>query len=176
MKTRTEKKEDYETITQVNNKAFERKEEGILINELRKRREYKSELSLVAIKKNKIVGHLLLFPIFIETNSSRIKTLSLGPIAVLPEYQKQGVGKSLVKEGIEKAIKHGFKSIVVIGHPKYYPKFGFKRATNYKVKMPKKYENKIDNPNAFMILKLEKNSLKNIEGTLVFPEEFDDAM
>ena len=174
MRIRSEKKEDYETITKIDDIAFKGKQEGILIKRLRKKREYNKELSLVAVKDEKIIGHVLLFPLFIKTDNSQVKTLSLGPMAVLPEHQKRGVGKELIKKGIEVAKKKGFKSIVVIGHKGYYPKFGFRKSAEYKLRLPEKYS-KIPSE-AFMILELEKNCLKEVLGEVQFPKEYDEAM
>jgi predicted N-acetyltransferase YhbS len=174
MRIRSERKEDYEIITRINDIAFKGKKEGVLISQLRKKRDYKKELSLVAIKNDKIIGHLLLFPLTIKTDNSQLKTLSLGPIAVLPENQKQGVGKELVKKGIEVAKRKGFKSIIVIGHKEYYPKFGFRKSAEYKISLPRRYS-KVPSE-AFMILELEKDCLKEVGGEIVFPKEYDEAM
>ena len=126
------------------------------------------------MKENKLIGHLLLFPVSIKTNDSIIKTLSLGPIAVHPNYQRLGVGKKLIKKGMIIAKIKNYESIIVIGHPEYYPKFGFRKSNEFKIKLSKEYS-KVPKE-AFMILELEKNCLKNVEGTVQFPEEYLEAM
>jgi putative acetyltransferase len=86
---------------------------------------YISVLSLVAEIDNKIVGHILFFPIKIISQENEYETLSLAPMSVLPTYQKMGIGSKLIEYGIKAAKKAGYGSIIVVGHPDYYPRFGF---------------------------------------------------
>jgi putative acetyltransferase len=82
-------------------------------------------LSLVAVEKEKIVGHILFSSAIIEGEHGVVKGMGLAPMAVLPEFQRQGIGSQLVKAGIEKLRKTKCPFIIVLGHPEYYPRFGF---------------------------------------------------
>ena len=74
----------------------------------------------------KIVGHILFFPIIIKSAAGKEKnTISLAPVAVRPEFQKQGIGGELIREGLKSCLQPGYDFVIVLGHPEYYPKFGF---------------------------------------------------
>lgn len=136
---------------------------------LRESENYVDGLSLVALKDGKIVGHILFTKITIEPENEDFIALSLAPISVLPEYQRQGIGKKLVSEGLKACRMKGFNIIVVIGHPEYYPKFGFTTARD------KGLESSIPVPDeAFMVLELIPESLNDVKGRVVFPAEFDE--
>lgn len=171
IKVREEAPEDYRDITEINDLAFGRKQEGQLIVNLRNRPEFIKELSLVACSGKRSVGHILFFPITISAKGSEFETLSLGPMSVLPDFQKKGVGGALVINGMKKAEKMGFKSIVVLGHPGYYPKFGFSRSSAWRIKAP------FDTPDeAMMAIELVPGSLDFGGGIINYPVEFYDAI
>lgn len=71
----------------------------------------------------------------IKGENKDIETLVLAPLAVLPDYQSNGIGKNLMNEAIEKSKKLGYKSIVVLGHENYYPKFGFKKQVTMELRL-----------------------------------------
>ena len=103
---RPEQKSDYEAIKNVNDLAFNRPEEGCLVENLRQLPEFDPRLSLVAEMKGKIIGHALFLPIHIQgEDGEEYPCLSLGPIAVIPEYQKQGIGGQLIEAGHSAALK-----------------------------------------------------------------------
>ena len=127
IKIRQENKEDYEEVYNVVKRAFESAEhsdgnEQDLVVNLRKSQNFISELSLVAIQDKRIVGYIL----FTKINIGEYKELALAPLAVLPEYQKQGIGKKLIKEGHKIAKKLGYHYSIVLGSEKYYSKSGYK--------------------------------------------------
>ena len=128
---RIEGKDDYDQITEVNNLAFNQTNEGILISKLRETDKFIPGLSLVAELRKKIIGHILFYPLDIISGEKRSEILSLAPMAVLPEFQRKGIGKKLVIQGLKKSEALGFKAVVVLGHPEYYPKFGFERASKW---------------------------------------------
>lgn len=166
---RQETKEDFDDIFEVNQLAFGQDNEAKLINALRKNRTaFVPELSIVAVDNQKIVGHILFTKIKIrDSNGNLHESLGLAPMAVRPELQKTGIGGQLIKQGLKTAKELEFKSLIVLGHEDYYPKFGFEPAEKWNIKAP------FDVPsNAFMAIELVKDSLKNISGTVIYPKEF----
>jgi predicted N-acetyltransferase YhbS len=165
---RQENVNDYNKVYELVKKAFEKMEysegdEQDLVNRLRKSRVFIPELSLVAIRNNEIVGHIMFTKGEIENN----EYLVLAPLAVLPEYQKQGIGTALINEGHKIAKELGFTSIVVVGHEKYYPRFGYEKASKHGI-IPS-----FEVPDeCFMVIELVKGSLLNVNGTFELVKEF----
>lgn len=164
---RKEQKSDYEEVYNVVKTAFEKAKESDgneqdLVVALRKSSNFIPELSLVAKKDNKIVGYIL----FTKIQIGKYEELALAPLAVLPEYQRQGIGSKLIKEGHKIAKEMGYHYVVVLGSDKYYPKFGYEKASKYGIKPP------FDVPDEnFMVIKL--NDLrKGIKGTVKYAKEF----
>jgi putative acetyltransferase len=168
MKIRMENEFDYPGIREVNLSAFPGNDEALLVEKLRKSAEI---LSLVAIKGNKIVGHVLLSPATIENGDESFIVLVLAPVAVLPEFQNQGIGTKLIKCGLEEARKRGYSIVTVLGHPKYYPRFGFKPAKKYGIGSPFKVPEE-----SFMVLELVPGTLNQVRGVIKYSEAFDDII
>jgi putative acetyltransferase len=156
----------------VNDLAFNQPNEGRMIEALRKNKKFISELSLVAEIDSKVAGHILFFPLNIISGEKSFEVLSLAPMAVLPEYQNNGIGKKLVTEGLKKSKEMGYKAVVVLGHPTYYPKFGFERASKWNIKLP--IENVPDE--ASMAIELEEGFLKDKAGIIEYPAEYYGAL
>jgi len=132
---RPETPTDYSAIKEVNDLAFGQPVEGKLVENLRKNPKFVPELSLVAEASGKIVGHILFFPIVIKSAAGKEKgTISLAPLAVRPEFQKQGIGHGLILEGLKACRQLGYDSVIVFGHPEYYPKLGFRPAGTWSIK------------------------------------------
>lgn len=169
---REEEIEDYEEVENVIEESFKTAEftdndEHNLVKRLRRSNDYIKELSLIAEENNKILGHVVLTKAIIKDKNRSVETLALAPLSVLPRYQKSGIGKSLMNKAIEKAKELGYKSIVVLGHESYYPKFGFKKASNYGIKAP------FDVPDeAYVILELTPNALNGVNGTVQYSKAF----
>jgi len=163
---RKEEKKDYKKIYIVNRLAFGQENESKLIEKIRKGGNFIPDLSLVAKVDSKIVGHILFSKIKIVGNSI-FETLALAPMAVIPAFQKQGIGSKLIKKGMAKAKELGFDSIIVMGHKDYYPKFGFKRASTWNIKCPFKVPDE-----AFMAIELTKKALEGKAGIVNYPHEF----
>jgi predicted N-acetyltransferase YhbS len=88
-------------------------------------------------------------------------------MSVLPEFQNKGIGGKLIKEGLKVAEQLGFTSVIVLGHPEYYPKFGFEKASTWSIKPP------FDAPDdAFMAIELVENALIDASGMLEYPQEY----
>ena len=168
---RKEGNEDFKSIKEVNGLAFGQSQESDLIDKLRKKTEFSDELSLVAIFGEKIVGHILFFQVSIVFEKGIHMTLSLGPMSVLPEYQNQGIGGELIRAGLKRAKDLGFKSVIVLGHPEYYPRFGFRKASEWNIKDP------FGAPEvAMMATELEKGCLDFGGGIIDYPQEYYETV
>jgi putative acetyltransferase len=166
---RGERDTDFNDIYEINKQAFGREDEAKLINALRKTRNYVKGFSIVALQDDKIVGHAIFTHAAIMNQGKRFNCLALGPMAVLPELQRKGIGKKLVEEGILRAKENNFKAIVVIGHSEYYPKFGFIPAST------KKIRSRFNVPDEnFMVIELNPNALKGITGLAEYAKEFSN--
>ena len=165
---RPETEEDYKDITRIHDLTFNPGKEGILVERLRKTACFISELSLVAEYKSRIIGHILFYPIKINAETRKCDSLALAPMAVHPNYQKRGIGSKMIEKGLTMAKKLGFKSVIVIGHPKYYPRFGFAAASKWEIHAPFNVPE-----DAFLAVELTRNGLKNCRGTVKYPREFD---
>jgi predicted N-acetyltransferase YhbS len=167
---RKEEERDYTEVEKLLTTSFGQENESILVNRLRKNPDFISELSLVAEDKDTIVGYILFFPIIISSGEVHHESLALAPMAVPPDFQSRGIGKQLIQKGLIKAKEKGFNSVIVIGHPEYYPKFGFKPASKWDIKAPFNLPD-----NVFLALELKDRALKNVAGTVQYPVEFNDA-
>ncbi|MCC6600056.1 MAG: N-acetyltransferase [Crocinitomicaceae bacterium] len=167
---RQETPDDFKEIFEINRIAFGQENEAKLITALRNNHAvFVPELSIVATKNDKVIGHILFTKILIKDNRGNMHgSLALAPMAVIPEFQKRGVGRRLIREGLEAARKSGFKSVIVLGHEHYYPKFGFEPAEKWGINAPFNVPS-----NAFMVIELVKDGLKNISGTVFYPKEFE---
>jgi putative acetyltransferase len=164
---RSEKPEDYESIYNVNKLAFKGEVEAKLVDKLRKTEGFIPELSLVATKDDEVVGHILFSIIHIQTDTKRVPVLALAPMAVLPQHQKQGIGSRLVREGLIKCKELGYKAVILVGHPNYYPRFGFTPAKEIGLELP------FDAPSeAFMAYEIIPQALEGTKGMVVYPPEF----
>ena len=168
---RKEANDDFKAIKDVNDLAFGQNQEGDLIDKLREKAEFSGELSLVALLGDKIIGHILFFQVSIISEKVISASLSLGPMAVLPDYQNKGIGGELIRAGLNKAKELGFKSVVVLGHPEYYPRFGFRKASEWNIKDPFGAPEE-----AMMAIELEKGSLDFGGGIIDYPEEYYEAV
>ncbi|MEG3896584.1 MULTISPECIES: N-acetyltransferase [unclassified Microcoleus] len=165
MEIRTENLEDAEAVRNVNIAAFGRENEANLVDRLRG---MASTFSFVAVQSDRIVGHLFFSPVVVEGKcSSNLSILGLAPVAVLPEYQRQGVGTLLIRQGLEECRRSGFQAVVVLGHPDFYSRFGFVPASSKSLKC------EYDVPDeAFMVLELESGALQDCSGTVKYRSEF----
>ena len=168
---RKETPNDYSDVYAINKKAFEEEEEAKLVEMLRQSSAFVPELSLVATIDNNVVGHILFTKIkIVDKDKNEYESLALAPMAVKPELQKSGIGGKLIKKGLDKARELNFKSVIVLGHDKYYPKFGFEPTTKWKITSP------YDVPeNVFMGLELVEGGLKNVNGMVKYAKEFDEV-
>lgn len=171
---REEQVEDYRTIENLIISAFATmpfsdKKEHELVSRLRESTEYVPELSLVAIdsESKQIVGHILLSTCKIVNHNQSVQALALAPVSVHPEFQNKGVGSTLIKESLQKAKLLNYESVIVLGHPNYYPKFGFKKASLWNIKGPFEVPDEL-----FMALELRENSLNSVSGKVEYSKAF----
>lgn len=165
---RAERNSDYQEISMLNDLAFGQENEGLLIEALRKRKEFIKELSLVAILEGQISGHILFTPVSISGNGKSTISLALAPMCVMPELQNFGIGSQLVEHGLKAAQSLGFRSVIVLGHKEYYPRFGFKPASFFEITCPFEVPDE-----CFMALELQDQALIGISGMVSYPIEFD---
>ncbi|KAI9303542.1 acyl-CoA N-acyltransferase [Cunninghamella echinulata] len=184
IKIRQETEQDINNVYEINEKAFKQKEEADLVNKLRSSPNFIKELSLVAEihDDNKLmitVGYLLFTKIpnigIKPLNSNKdddgdenMKCLALAPLSVLPNYQKKGIGKALIYEGLKKAKELGYRSVIVLGHEHYYEKFGFLPASQWSIECPFP----LSNPNVFRCLELTYGALDHVSGVVDYSKEF----
>lgn len=170
IKIRTEILQNIDAIRRINEKAFSQPQEANIVDRLRANCD--GLLSLVALLGEKIIGHILFSPVTIEGSFGNLQGVGLAPMAVLPEFQRQGVGSELIRAGIEILRESICPFIIVLGHPEYYPRFGFERASLYGIKS--QWEG-IPN-HAFMILWLDKTVMNHVSGVAKYRDEFNEAM
>lgn len=169
---RIEESKDYQVVENIVRLAFESEEmsdhrEHLLVNRLRQSKDFVPELSLVCEVDGEVVGHILFTKIKIVSSSTVFESLALAPVSVLPKYQKQGIGGALITEGHKQAKKLGYKSVVVLGHEAYYPKFGYQRASQYGIRLP------FDVPDQnSMAIELVPYALDEVSGVVEYPKEF----
>jgi putative acetyltransferase len=120
---REETAADYEAIREVNRQAFGEEPVAELVDHLRD--DGVVIASLVAVDGDQVVGHILFSETPLETPHGTQAGATLSPLAVLPARQRTGIGSALVRRGIEVCRERGKVAILLIGHPDYYPRFGF---------------------------------------------------
>lgn len=166
---RTENKSDYNQVFKVNYEAFRnREDEPKLVEKIRDSEQFISELSIVAEENNEILGHILLSKAEVIEGDINHEVIVLAPIAVKPELQNMGIGSKLIQEGLERCKNLGYGLVLLIGHPTYYPKFGFKQARQYGLEL--KQFNVSDE--VFMVCEVIEGELDKIKGELRYPETF----
>lgn len=159
---------DVESICAVNKQAFGQDDEAAIIEKLRNRSAL--TLSLVALRHGQLVGHIAFSTVIIEADASSFEAVALAPIAVLPSCQRQGIGSQLVQAGLKECCHLGHDIVVVLGHPAFYPRFGFVPA------MAKGINCEFDVPEeAWMIAELRAEALAGRAGTVRFQSEFLDV-
>jgi putative acetyltransferase len=160
---REEAAADHPGIREVNRLAFEGEEEALLIDRLRA--EGLVVASLVAVAEDRVVGHILFSRLPIEMPDGAIDAVALAPMAVRPELQRRGIGSLLVRRGLEVARQRGEAIVVVVGHPDYYPRFGFSAELARRLSGP-------FSGDVFMALELTPGALDGVTGTVRYPEAF----
>jgi putative acetyltransferase len=162
IEVREERVDDIAAVRNLNRSAFGQDQESNIVDALRANGA--ALLSLVATVNDQIVGHIVYSPASIDGN---LMGAALGPMAVLPECQRQGIGSKLIETGTRKLEEAGCPFIIVVGHADYYPRFGFRPASKHRIKC------EWDVPdNAFMLLVLDQAKMESVSGLAKFRHEF----
>ena len=179
---RLEEPKDYRTVEELTRAAFntpdrvERSKincpmEHHVVHRLREK-DGIMDLSFVAETDGKIVGHIIYSHAYIlQADGSKIDVLNFGPISVLPELQKMGIGGALMRHSIEVAKKLGHGAILFFGHPDYYPRFGFVPAKEFCIT-----DCNGENYPAFMAMELKEGYLKNLCGKFIEADIYNDDL
>ncbi len=169
---RQEKETDFTAVFNLIKEAFESEQisdhqEQFLVERLRNSNTFIPELSIVAEIEDKVVGYILLTKLKIKNNRNEFDSLALAPVCVLPAYQGKGIGGRLIEHAHTIAQKLGHRSIVLLGHENYYPKYGYLQADQFGIELP------FDVPKEnCMAIELVENGLKGIRGIVEYPKEF----
>lgn len=161
---RGESDADRESIRQVNRLAFGQESEARLVDALREGGFVR--LSLVAEIDGQIVGHVLFSEIHIASAGDCVDAIALAPLAVVPEHQRKGIGSELIRTGLEQCRRAGHRIVLVLGHPSYYPRFGF--SPEMALPLETKYAGE-----AFMVLELEPGALEGVRGEVRYSPPFE---
>lgn len=166
---RTETPVDVLAIRRVNELAFGRPEEAKLVEKLRDAAAI--TLSLVVHQNEEVVGHVLFSPVTIMAeNGSSTAAVALGPVAVLPEWQNQGIGGALIRQGLAECQGAGHELVIVLGHREYYPRFGFVAAAKHNIHYTQSLPEGV-----FMVAELQPEALNHVQGIVHYHPAFADV-
>jgi putative acetyltransferase len=164
---RAEKDSDQEAIRAIHAAAFATPTEATIVDTLRQQAQ--PIVSLVAEESGEIVGHIMFSPVSLSGNQDR-KLMGLGPMAVAPAHQRKGFGSALVRVGLDHCRHLGYSAVVVLGHPQFYPRFGFSPASRFGL------DCEYDVPEGvFMALELKPDGLSEVAGTVKYHSAFGGA-
>jgi putative acetyltransferase len=162
---RTATPDDWPAIVEINDSAFESVSESALIAAIE--RSGRAVISLIALADDVRVGHIFFSPIRIESPGPPIPAAALAPMAVTPRFQRRAVGTQLVEAGLRACIEQGYQVVVVVGHPRFYKRFGFSGAAE--AGLESVYSEAGD---AFMVVELAAGVLEGRTGVVQYPDEF----
>ena len=166
MLIRAEQDKDRAAVHAVNASAFETPSEANLVDALREQAQ--PAVSLVAEDDGAIVGHIMFTPVSLSGHPG-LKVMGLAPMAVAPEHQRKGIGSALVRAGLEQCRQIGFAAVVVLGHPAYYPRFGFLPSTRFGIGSEYDVAEEV-----FMAMELQPAALSGKAGTIQYHPAFGD--
>ena len=166
IQTRPETAEDIDSIRKINAAAFETDAEARLVDDLRD--SGSPHISLVTEVDAKVVGHILFSRVTLVGTGTDLKITGLAPMAVMPDYQKQGVGTALVEKGLKQCELKGYQAVVVVGYPEYYPRFGF--VPGFRFGLKSEYDIPAD---VFMVKELVAGILTGYEGVVKYHPLFN---
>jgi putative acetyltransferase len=167
MLIRDEKEGDRESVYALNVSAFENLSEADLVDALRQMA--RSVVSLVAEENGEIVGHIMFSPVTLSTHPN-LKLMGLAPMAVIPARQKAGIGSALVRAGLKQCRHWDYVGVVVLGHPEYYPRFGFSPASQFGIDSEYDVQDEV-----FMALELQPEALSGKTGIVSYDAAFNSV-
>jgi putative acetyltransferase len=156
---------DLDAIRHVNRLAFGQDAEARLVDALREGGFVR--VSLVAEQEGQAVGHILFSDLPIVTDARTVPALALAPMAVLPAFQNQGIGSALVRRGLEVCRGQGHRIVIVVGHARYYPRFGFSSIRAARLDSP------FSGGDSFMAVELVPGALGGVTGRVQYPPPFE---
>jgi putative acetyltransferase len=167
---RVEKPEDIPQVRIINEQAFKQPIEADIVDKLRG--SCPGCVSLVAEEDHGPVGHIFFSPAVVEAGGRRVEGMGLAPMAVIPDRQRQGIGSALVKCGLELVRMKGCPFVIVLGHPAFYPRFGFEPASTRGLSC--QWNGVPDE--AFMVLVMDEQALEGVSGIARYRDEFNEAV
>ncbi|HWS55455.1 MAG TPA: N-acetyltransferase [Pyrinomonadaceae bacterium] len=162
---RAETPADREAVRLVNERAFGGPAEADLVDALRE--SGAPRVSLVAEVEGRVVGHIFFSPVSIESEAGAWGAFALGPMGVLPEFQRRGVGSELIRRGLEECRRAGQEVVFVLGHADYYPRFGFRPAASRGLRCEYPVPAEV-----FMVAELREGALAGRTGLVKYRPEF----
>ena len=172
---RKERKSDHDTVERITYRAFLGADhadgtEALLARKLRSHPAFVPQLDFVAELDGRVVGNIMYSKSHVEGKDGKAwETLAFGPVSVLPVYQRQGIGSALISQTLVAAEKMGFRAVLIFGHEDYYPRFGFRPASEYGITTQNG-----ENFPAFMALPLYDNALSGVNGRYIHADLFDN--
>ncbi|WKZ19768.1 MAG: N-acetyltransferase [Candidatus Jettenia sp. CY-1] len=167
MLIRNEEENDWAAVRTLNTAVFETPTEANLVDALR--REAYPVISLIAEENQAIFGHIMFSPVLLSGHS-KLKIMGLAPMAVALEHQRMGIGSTLVCAGLKQCKRLGYGAVVVLGHPEYYPRFGFSPAARFDIGC--EYEVPKD---VFMVVELQPGFLHGASGKIKYHAAFSNV-
>src|SRR5213594_5213203 len=156
IEVRNQRPEDSAAIQKVHTKAFGGPSEAKLVRLISERK--KALISLVAVSDDSVVGHILFSRVTIDNVPAAFNGIGLAPVAVLPTFQRRGIGSKLIREGLERCKQARYDAVVVLGDPAYYSRLGFVRAADFGL------QNEYCVHDEFMVLPLYDRALGGVSG------------
>lgn len=163
---RPESERDHDAVRQVNQFAFGQDGEARLVDALRAGRF--APVSLIAEVSGQVIGHIMFSGLNIFAATGTVAALALAPMAVLPDFQRLGIGSLLVRRGLEVCKEQGHRIVVVLGHADFYPRFGFS------TKLAERLESPYGDGPSHMAAELVPGALDGVTGKVVYSPPFRD--
>ena len=164
---RSEDVSDWAAVHAVNISAFETPVEANLVDALRSQAQ--PIISLVAVDSGSLVGHIMFSPVTLSDHLD-LNIMGLAPMAVVPSHQSRGIGSDLVRVGLDRCRELGVEAVVVLGHPEYYPRFGFVPSVRFGIRSEYEVPDEV-----FMVVELQDGVLRNAPGTVRYHQAFNEV-